>query len=46
MMMVNAQYDAVYKRRGWTADGVPTLETLRRLEIDFPEVVKVVQGKR
>jgi len=35
--------DAVYKRRGWTPDGVPTLETLTRLGIDFPEVVEVVK---
>jgi aldehyde:ferredoxin oxidoreductase len=35
--------DAVYKRRGWTADGVPTLEKLRELGIDFPEVVQVVE---
>lgn len=34
--------DAVYKRRGWTMDGVPTLETARRLGIDFPEVVEVI----
>jgi aldehyde:ferredoxin oxidoreductase len=34
--------EAVYKRRGWTADGVPTLETLKRNGIDFPEVVEVV----
>jgi len=43
-----AQYesllDAVYARRGWTRNGVPTLETLRRLEIDFPEVVEVVKA--
>ncbi len=42
-----AQYekliDAVYKRRGWTADGVPTLAKLKELGIDFPEVVAVVQ---
>ncbi len=42
-----AQYqglvDAVYKRRGWTPQGVPTLETLKRLKIDFPEVVEVVK---
>jgi len=37
--------DAVYKRRGWTSNGVPTLETLKKLEIDFPEVVEVVKGK-
>lgn len=36
---------AVYKRRGWTPEGVPTLEMLRRLEIDFPEVGAVVEGK-
>jgi aldehyde:ferredoxin oxidoreductase len=35
--------DAVYKRRGWTPQGVPTLETLKRLKIDFPEVVEVVE---
>jgi aldehyde:ferredoxin oxidoreductase len=35
--------DAVYKRRGWTPDGVPTLETLQELGIDFPEVVEVVK---
>lgn len=35
--------DAVYKRRGWTKDGVPTLETLKRLGIDYPEVVAVVK---
>jgi aldehyde:ferredoxin oxidoreductase len=35
--------DAVYKRRGWTPQGVPILETLKRLKIDFPEVVKVIQ---
>jgi aldehyde:ferredoxin oxidoreductase len=35
--------DAVYKRRGWTLQGAPTLETLKRLKIDFPEVVEVVK---
>jgi aldehyde:ferredoxin oxidoreductase len=35
--------DAVYKRRGWTPDGVPTLEKLRELGIDFPQVVEVVE---
>jgi aldehyde:ferredoxin oxidoreductase len=34
--------DAVYQRRGWTADGIPTLATVRRLGIDFPEVVAVL----
>jgi aldehyde:ferredoxin oxidoreductase len=35
--------DAVYKRRGWTADGVPTIAKLRELGIDFPDVVAVVK---
>jgi aldehyde:ferredoxin oxidoreductase len=35
--------DAVYARRGWTTQGVPTLETLQRLKIDFPDVVDVVK---
>ena len=35
--------DAVYKRRGWTAQGVPTLATLQRLKIDFPELIEVVE---
>ena len=35
--------DAVYKRRGWTKDGVPTLETLKKLKVDFPEGVEVVK---
>jgi len=30
--------DAVYKRRGWTADGIPTLETVKRLGIDYPDI--------
>jgi aldehyde:ferredoxin oxidoreductase len=35
--------DAVYKRRGWTPDGIPTPETLKRLHIDFPDVVELVR---
>jgi aldehyde:ferredoxin oxidoreductase len=35
--------DAVYKRRGWTADGVPTIAKLRALGIDFPDVIEVVR---
>ena len=35
--------DAAYKRRGWTMDGVPTIETLKRLEIDYPDVVEIVK---
>ncbi|MFZ2956466.1 MAG: aldehyde ferredoxin oxidoreductase C-terminal domain-containing protein [Candidatus Ozemobacteraceae bacterium] len=36
--------DAVYKRRGWTPEGIPTLETLKKFKVDFPEVVEVVRS--
>jgi len=36
--------DAVYHRRGWTSNGVPTVETLKRLKIDFPELVELVKA--
>ena len=35
--------DAVYGRRGWDKDGVPTLEKVRELGIDFPEVLKLLE---
>jgi aldehyde:ferredoxin oxidoreductase len=35
--------DAVYKRRGWTDNGIPTIATLKKFRIDFPEVVEVVK---
>ena len=43
-----AQYeklkDAVYKRRGWTPDGIPTVNTVKRLGIDFPEVLDLLKS--
>jgi len=43
-----AQYEklqeAVYKRRGWTPDGIPTVATVKRLGIDFPEVLEVLKA--
>lgn len=36
--------DAVYKRRGWTSDGVPTAAKLKELGMDLPEVVEVVRA--
>jgi len=36
--------DAVYERRGWTPDGVPTFAKLRELGIDLPEVTAVVES--
>ena len=35
--------DTVYKRRGWTDQGIPTLDTLKRLRVDFPDVVGIVK---
>ncbi|KJS50188.1 MAG: aldehyde:ferredoxin oxidoreductase [Peptococcaceae bacterium BRH_c23] len=35
--------DAVYIRRGWNSNGIPTMDTLQRLGIDFSEVVDVVK---
>ena len=36
--------DAVYQRRGWTADGIPSVETVKRLGIDFPDVLALLAG--
>jgi len=36
--------DAVYRRRGWTADGIPTVEKVKRLGIDFPEVMALLKA--
>ena len=38
--------NAVYKRRGWTNDGIPTLALVRRLGIDFPDVVELLRQNR
>ncbi|MCF8233402.1 MAG: hypothetical protein K9G67_14245 [Bacteroidales bacterium] len=35
--------DAVYKRRGWTKNGVPTIEHLKELGMDLPELIEVVE---
>ncbi len=37
--------DAVYARRGWTKDGIPSLKTVKRLGIDLPEVVELLESK-
>jgi aldehyde:ferredoxin oxidoreductase len=37
--------DAVYKRRGWTPNGVPTVEKAKALGIDFPDVIALLQRK-
>jgi aldehyde:ferredoxin oxidoreductase len=33
--------DVVYKRKGWDENGVPSLDNIKRLNIDFPEVLEV-----
>lgn len=37
--------DAAYERRGWTKDGIPTLERLKELDIDLPEIVSILQDR-
>ncbi len=43
-----AQYelllDAVYKRRGWNENSIPTIEKLEEMKMDLPEVVAVVKS--
>ncbi len=35
--------DATYKRRGWTRNGVPTMEKIKKLGLDWiPELVEIV----
>ena len=34
--------DAVYERRGWDGDGVPSLEKVKELGIDFPDIVELI----
>ena len=36
--------DAVYERRGWTPDGIPTVATAKRLGIDFDDVLAVLKA--
>ncbi|MCK5762927.1 MAG: hypothetical protein KAH05_02290, partial [Clostridiales bacterium] len=35
--------DTVYTRKGWSDQGVPTVEKLQELGMDFPEVIEVVK---
>ena len=37
--------DAVYYRRGWTPNGVPTPQKMRQLGMDDPKMVKMLQEK-
>ncbi len=35
--------DAVYERRGWTKNGVPKIEHLKKLGMDLPQLIEVVK---
>ncbi len=35
--------DAVYERRGWNSNGVPTIAFLQKIGMDLPEVIEVVR---
>lgn len=35
--------DAVYQRKGWDKNGVPTVEKIQELRIDFPEIMRVIE---
>jgi aldehyde:ferredoxin oxidoreductase len=35
--------DAVYKRRGWTSNGVPKIEHLKNIGMDLPELMEVIK---
>jgi aldehyde:ferredoxin oxidoreductase len=45
-----AQYemlmDAVYERRGWDSNSIPTVEKLRELGMDLPEVIEVIEESK
>ncbi len=34
--------DAVYYRRGWTKNGIPKIEHLKKLGMDLPELIEVI----
>lgn len=35
--------DAVYKRRGWNQNGIPTIEKVKELGIDFPDILELIE---
>jgi len=38
--------DAVYKRRGWNKNGVPTVEHLKNIGMDLPELIEVIGNRQ
>ncbi|MCL1827668.1 MAG: aldehyde ferredoxin oxidoreductase C-terminal domain-containing protein, partial [Candidatus Cloacimonetes bacterium] len=37
--------DTVFKRKGWDKDGVPTMEHLKRIGMELPELVEIINNK-
>jgi aldehyde:ferredoxin oxidoreductase len=35
--------DAVYKRRGWNINGIPTIKKINSLGLDFPELIAFIK---
>ncbi len=38
--------DAVYQRRGWNLNGIPKMETVEKLGINFPEVINLIMANQ
>ncbi|NCC72034.1 MAG: aldehyde:ferredoxin oxidoreductase [Sphingobacteriia bacterium] len=38
--------DAVYLRRGWTKNGVPKIEHLKKIGMDLPELIEIIKDKQ
>jgi aldehyde:ferredoxin oxidoreductase len=36
--------DAVYARRGWTKNGVPKIEHLKKIGMDLPELIEIIKN--
>jgi aldehyde:ferredoxin oxidoreductase len=45
MKQYDSLVDAVFKRRGWTSDGCPIPEHLRKIGMDLPEVLAVAEAR-
>jgi aldehyde:ferredoxin oxidoreductase len=45
MKQYDSLVDAVFKRRGWTPDGCPTPEHLRKIGMDLPEALEVAEER-
>ena len=46
MNQYNILVDTVYKRKGWDENGIPTIEHLKKIGMDLPELIEVVNRFR